>query len=118
MVQFGMAADPAVTRKWDASIKDDPVTQTNRVGLMTYAMTGAPNSRSTQLFINLKSNQFLDSQGFAPFAAVVEGMDVVEHINSEYLELPDQGAIKSQGNAYLEATFPRLDYIKKATIVK
>ncbi len=118
MVQFGMAADPAVTRKWDASIKDDPVTQTNRVGLMTYAMTGAPNSRSTQLFINLKSNQFLDSQGFAPFAAVVEGMDVVEHINSEYGEQPDQGAITSQGNAYLEAKFPRLDYIKTATIMK
>jgi peptidyl-prolyl cis-trans isomerase A (cyclophilin A) len=118
MVQFGIAANPAVTKKWDRPIQDDPVTQTNRVGAMTYAATGSPNSRSTQLFINLKSNQFLDSQGFAPFAMVVEGMEVVEHINSEYAERPDQGAMTAQGNAYLEAQFPRLDYIKTATIMK
>jgi cyclophilin family peptidyl-prolyl cis-trans isomerase len=76
-----------------------------------------PNSRSTQIFINYRSNQFLDSQGFAPFGRVVEGMEVVEKINAEYGEQPDQPEIQSRGNAYLQAQFPRLDYIRKASIV-
>ena len=115
VVQFGLAADPSLTKKWDKPIKDDPVTQTNRTGSVVFATAG-PNTRTTQLFINLKSNQFLDSQGFAPFGTVVEGMNVVQQIYPGYGENPDQDQITRRGNAYLNATFPKLDYIKTATI--
>jgi peptidyl-prolyl cis-trans isomerase A (cyclophilin A) len=116
VVQFGLAASPATTAKWSKAITDDPVTQTNRVGSIVYATAG-PNTRTTQLFINLRSNQMLDSQGFAPFGMVLDdGMTTVQQIYAGYGESPDQGKITSQGNAYLEAKFPKLDFIKKATI--
>ena len=116
VVQFGLAASPAVTKKWDKPIHDDPVSQTNRVGSIVYATAG-PNTRTTQLFINLRSNQMLDSQGFAPFGMVLDdGMNVVQQIYSGYGERPDQDAITHRGEAYLNASFPKLDYIKKATI--
>ena len=116
IVQFGMSGDPAMTKKWDKNITDDPVTQTNRVGSITFATAG-PNTRTTQLFINLNSNQMLDGQGFAPFGMVVEGMPVVESLNKEYGERPDQDSIRQRGNAYLNEQFPRLDYIKKAEVL-
>jgi len=116
VVQFGLAASPATTAKWSKAITDDPVTQTNRVGSIVYATAGR-NTRTTQLFINLRSNQMLDSQGFAPFGMVLDdGMTIVQQIYSGYGESPDQGKITSQGNAYLESKFPKLDYIKKASI--
>ncbi len=118
MAQFGMSPDPAVTRAWsNASIKDDPVTQSNKRGYVTFAKTSLPNSRTTQLFINFADNSGLDRQGFAPFGLVVSGMDVVDHIYSGYGEQPDQGAITTQGSAYLQKHFPKLDTIKSATIV-
>jgi len=114
VVQFGMAADPAVHAKWaNKTIPDDPVKQQNRAGTITFAKTNSPNSRTTQLFINLKDNLPLDSMGFAPFGRVVEGMDVVKRINAEYGEQPNQGMIALRGNAYLQEQFPRLDYIKQ-----
>ena len=116
VVQFGLAANPAVTKKWDVAITDDPVTQTNRTGALSFATMG-PGTRTTQIFINLKSNPSLDTQGFAPFAQVVEGMEIIEHLYGGYGEQPDQGAITSQGNAYVEKSFPNLDYIKTATIL-
>lgn len=116
VVQFGLAANPSVTKKWDKAIKDDPVTQTNRTGSLAFATMG-PNTRTAQIFINLGSNQSLDSQGFAPFAQVVEGMDVVKHLYAGYGERPDQEAITKQGNAYLNKNFPSLDYIRKAVIL-
>jgi len=116
VVQFGLAANPAVTKKWDVAIKDDPVTQTNRTGALSFATMG-PGTRTTQIFINLKSNAGLDTQGFAPFAQVIEGMEIVEHFYAGYGERPDQGAITAEGNAYLEKSFPDLDYIKTATIL-
>ena len=116
VVQFGLAASPAVTRKWDTKIPDDPVLRTNKLGSVVFATAG-PNTRTTQLFINLRSNQFLDNQGFAPFGEVVEGMDVVQKIYPGYGEAPDQEAITNQGNAYLKGKFPKLDYIKKATVL-
>jgi peptidyl-prolyl cis-trans isomerase A (cyclophilin A) len=119
MVQFGMNADPAVTRVWSgASMKDEPTKQGNKKGYVTFARTGAPNSRGTQLFINYKDNNFLDAQGFAAFGEVTKGMDIAEAINSQYAEKPNQGDITSQGNAYLNKEFPKLDYIKTATIGK
>ena len=119
MVQFGISGDPEMTRKVGSkNIKDDPVKQSNMPGMMTYAKTAAPNSRSTQLFINTGNNQFLDGQGFAPFARVIEGLDVVKNINAEYREKPNQMMIRTQGNEYLKKNFPNLDYIKKVTFVK
>jgi peptidyl-prolyl cis-trans isomerase A (cyclophilin A) len=117
MVQFGMNGDPTIQAPWrNANLQDDPVTQSNKRGMVTFAKTGAPNSRSTQVFINFKDNSFLDKQGFAPFGEVVSGMEAVDKINAEYREQPEQGLIQRQGNVYLTKEFPRLDYVKKATI--
>jgi peptidyl-prolyl cis-trans isomerase A (cyclophilin A) len=115
VAQFGLAASPSVTKKWDTAIKDDPVLQTNRVGSVVYATAG-PNTRTTQIFINLAGNQRLDSDGFAPFGMVIQGMEAVQKLYPGYGENPDQGEITARGNAYLTAQFPKLDYIRKATI--
>ena len=117
VVQWGMNGDPAVYTKWkDREIKDDKVTESNLKGFITFASRG-PDTRTCQLFINLEDNQRLDNLGFAPFGKVIEGMDVVEKINAEYGQSPNQSLIQEQGNEYLKAKFPKLDYIKKATIV-
>ena len=116
MAQFGLAGDPAVSKTWDVPIQDDPVKASNVRGALTFAATGAPNSRSTQLFINFGDNSRLDSQRFAPFGKVVSGMENVDQIYSGYGESPDQGRIEAEGNAYLDKEFPRLDYIKTARL--
>ncbi len=124
MVQFGINGDPAINARWvNNTIKDDPVKQSNKRGYITFATSG-PNSRTTQVFINFKDNAFLDNQGFAPFGQVVEGMDtVVDQLYSAYGDAPpsgegpDQGLLQNKGNAYLEAKFPRLDYVKTARVV-
>jgi len=117
VVQWGMNGDPAVYAKWkDREIKDDKVTQSNRKGMITFASRG-PNTRTCQLFINLADNQRLDDLGFAPFGKVVEGLDVVQKITSEYEDRPQQPLIQEEGNAYLKKEFPKMDYIKKATVV-
>ena len=123
MVQFGIHADPAVSAGWrSAMIKPDPVKQSNKRGYITYAMGGSPDTRTTQVFINFQDNSGLDQQGFAPFGEVTSGMNVVDKIYSGYGEGapsgrgPDQGRIQMEGNAYLTKAFPKMDYIKKATI--
>jgi len=117
IIQFGLTPDPAVNRVWqNANIKDDPVTQSNKPGYLTFATAG-PNTRTTQLFINFGNNTFLDNQGFAPFGQVTSGMDVVKNLYSGYGESPNQGAITSQGKAYIEKNFPKIDSIVSATIV-
>jgi cyclophilin family peptidyl-prolyl cis-trans isomerase len=119
MVQFGLYRDPKVQAAWrDANLLDDPVTQSNKRGFITFAMAPVPNSRTTQVFINFKDNAFLDKQGFAPFGQVISGMEVVDKINPEYGQEPEQGRIQLEGNAYLTKAFPRLDFVKKASIVK
>lgn len=117
MVQFGINGDPNVQDKWKKNLVDDPVKQSNKRGYMTFATAGE-HSRTTQVFINFKNNDFLDSQGFAPFAEVIEGMENVDAIYSGYLERPDQGAIQAEGNNYLERSFPKLDYVMQATVLK
>jgi peptidyl-prolyl cis-trans isomerase A (cyclophilin A) len=124
MVQFGINGDPAVNAKMrEARIKDDPVKQSNRRSYITYATSG-PNSRTSQVFINTKDNGGLDSQGFSPFGRVITGMNVVDALNGEYGDGPpagpgpNQSRIQAQGNAYLKAEFPNLDFVKKATIEK
>jgi peptidyl-prolyl cis-trans isomerase A (cyclophilin A) len=125
MAQFGINGDPAVTARWTGNtIQDDPVAGSNTRGTITFAMTQQPNSRGTQLFINLVDNVNLDASGFAPIGRVVEGMDVVDRLHAGYGEGaprgpgPDQAQIRSQGNAYLTQNFPDLDYIERATIVQ
>ena len=119
VVQFGIAADPAVSAMWrERTIQDDPVKESNVAGTLTYAMAG-PNTRTTQLFINLSDNRNLDGMGFAPIGKVVEGMDVVRSFNDQYQDAPTsrQMQIQSQGNAFLDGQFPGLDYITSATFV-
>lgn len=124
MVQFGINGNPDVNRAWKQSeIPDDPVTQSNRRGYLTFATAG-PNTRTTQLFINFQDNSAsLDTQGFAPIGRVVEGMSVVDSVYSGYGEGaprgtgPDQRFIQAGGNKYLRKDFPNLDYIKTATIM-
>jgi peptidyl-prolyl cis-trans isomerase A (cyclophilin A) len=124
MVQFGISGDPKISSVWRvAQLRDDPVKQSNRRGTITYAMAG-PNTRTTQVFINFGDNSPLDKQGFAPFGQVTSGMSVVDALYSGYGEGapggqgPDQGRIQQEGNAYLTKSFPRLDFVKKASIEK
>lgn len=119
MVQFGLAADPKMTAQYASrNLVDDPVRKSNQRGKITFAKTNAPNSRSTQVFINYGDNSRLDRMDFAPFGEVIAGMENVDAINSEYGEQPNQGTIRARGNAYLEENFPNLDYINKVTLVK
>ena len=117
VVQFGLSGSPTVSAKWrSAAIPDDPVTQRNQRGTLTFATAG-PNTRTSQLFINYGDNSRLDAMGFAPVGQVVQGMDVVDRIYARYGERPEQGRIEAEGNKYLAAQFPRLDSIIRATIV-
>src|SRR4029077_17162032 len=122
MVQFGINGNPDVTAAWEKTVlKDDPKTmQSNTRGFVTYGNTGRPNSRGTQIFINYKDNSFLDAQGFVPFGKVVEGMEVADMLSDEYGTKPQdaQFRISTEGNKFLLANFPKLDYIKTATVEK
>ena len=122
MAQFGINGDPNIAAVWrEANIPDDPVKQSNVRGNLSFATAG-PNTRTTQVFINFGDNAGLDGQGFSPFGKVVSGMKVVDSLYDGYGEGapdgqgPNQGQIQMEGNAYLERDFPKLDYIKKATI--
>ena len=117
VIQFGLNPNSAVDAAWSgAKIKDDPVTQSNRAGYLSFASAGA-NTRTTQIFINLGANARLDTMGFSPFGKVISGMDAVRKIYAGYGETPDQSAIASQGKAYLDKQFPKLDKILSAKIV-
>ena len=126
MVQFGIHADPAVSAVWrNARIGVDPVKEGSKPMRIVYAMGGTPDTRTTQVFINFVDNSAgLDKLGFAAFGDVTEGQDVVRKIFTGYGEGaprgkgPEQGRIQMEGNAYLNKEFPKLDYIKKATIEK
>jgi cyclophilin family peptidyl-prolyl cis-trans isomerase len=124
VVQFGISPNPAISQVWQtAKIEDDRVGESNRLGTVTFAMAG-PNTRTTQVFINLKNNDSLDGMGFAPFGKVIEGMDVVEKLYSGYGEGapmgngPDQERLQKEGKAYLQKDFPKLDHIVSAVILR
>ena len=120
MVQFGINGNPKISSVLrTAQLQDDPVKQSNMRGYITYAKTQAPNSRSTQVFINFGDNSRLDKDGFSPFGKVTKGMNIVESLYSQYGGNPSeaQAQIQMEGNAFLEKNYPKLDFIKTATIV-
>lgn len=124
MVQFGIHGSPLVSSLWkNARIPPDKVTQSNKKGFITFAMGATPDTRTTQVFINFRNNSNLDGMGFAPFGEVVSGIENVDKIYTGYGEGaprgkgPEQGRVQAEGNAYLNKSFPKMDYIKTATIV-
>jgi len=130
IAQFGLSGNPAVDQVWRSrGIDDEPVKHTNAHGTLTFAK-GGPNTRSTQLFFNLKDNSPLDSLGFAPIGEVVTGLSSIDSLYSGYgdatpksgtqlgKEGPVQDSIVAQGTAYLERGWPKLDFIKTARIVQ
>lgn len=116
--QFGLSGDPAQTRKWHTSIKDDPVNFSNKQCTLTFATAG-PNTRSSQLFFNFKDNAFLDSQGFSPIGMVTKGCNLLTelHPSPDGPGAPNQGSVTRRGDAYLDK-FPDLSVIKSATFMK
>jgi peptidyl-prolyl cis-trans isomerase A (cyclophilin A) len=118
MAQFGLNGDPAVQQVWQtAPLRDDPVTQKNVRGFVSFTNENRPQSRFTQIFINYADNSYLDKDGFAPFGQVISGMEIVDTLYAYGREKePDQRRILSGGNAYLKE-FPELDFVKKATLV-
>lgn len=123
VAQFGLSAYPPVNAAWSkATITDDPVTQSNKKYYLTFATAGA-NTRTTQIFINLADNARLDGMGFAAFAQVTDGMNVVDNLYAGYGEGapggggPDQSEIEKQGKPYLDKGWPKLDSIKIAKLV-
>jgi peptidyl-prolyl cis-trans isomerase A (cyclophilin A) len=118
VVQFGISPDPKVSAAWqNATIPDDPVKEHNVRGAVTFASAG-PDSRTTQLFINLGSNSRLDPIGFAPIGSVTGGMSVVDQLYSGYADAPTshQAEMQTEGNAWLDKNYPKLDSIKTARI--
>ena len=119
VAQFGLNGDPKKNAPWDSKmLPDDSVRHTNAKGTLTFAAMPMPNTRSHQLFFNLKDNPALDGMHFAPIGAVVEGQSVVDSLFSGYGDEPDQTSIGNLGNSYLDRAFPKLDAIKTARVVK
>ncbi len=125
ITQFGIAGIPDVAQVWEKEeIADDPVVESNKRGYMSYAMTG-PDTRTTQVYINMVDNVQLDKQGFAPIGFVVKGMEVVDKIYSGYDESSGGGMRRGKqqklfelGNAYLDKEFPLLDKLIQAEIIE
>jgi peptidyl-prolyl cis-trans isomerase A (cyclophilin A) len=124
LIQFGAPPSPAVAKAWaSAPIHDDPVKLHNVAGSLTFAM-GGPNTRTTQLFINLQDNTQYDGMGFAPIGKVTEGLDIVKSLYSGYGDMaemqghgPSQTRLAAEGKPYLDKDFPQLDSIKSATVI-
>jgi len=124
IVQFGIAGDPAIAQRWrDQRFPDDSVRHTDLRGVVAYAMTG-PDTRTTQIYINLRDNTQLDAQGFSPIGEVVRGMDVVDALYAGYGETSGggmrngkQAPMFEEGNAYLDRNYPKLDHLRRAVVV-
>lgn len=124
VIQFGLSGDPQINSLMNAMpIADDPVKQKNVRGMVSFAQAGK-GTRRTQIFVNMKDNRALDRDGFAPFGQVVEGMEVLEKLYSGYGEWSPPGSgpsatrIQTEGNAYLDSKFPRLDKLLKAVVLE
>jgi peptidyl-prolyl cis-trans isomerase A (cyclophilin A) len=118
VVQWGISGNPSVAQKWqNATIKDDPVNHSNDKGTITFATSG-PNTRTTQLFVNLVPNPGLDTQGFSPFGTVTSGFSVFNRLYSGYGDNFDQAALTQNGASWAHQNFPKLDWIKSARLVQ
>lgn len=125
VVQWGINGNPKINQHWsEISIQDDPPKVSNKTGTAVFAKLRQPDSRTTQVFINLHDNStMLDPQGFTPFGEVVQGMDVIQHLYAGYGDGPPRGKGPSQhliterGNQYLKENFPKLDYIETASVL-
>jgi peptidyl-prolyl cis-trans isomerase A (cyclophilin A) len=116
VTQWGISGDPKTNEKWqNKTIKDDPVKQSNAKGTITFATSG-PDSRTTQVFVNLGANSFLDSQGFSPFGTITSGMSVFKQLYSGYGDGTDQGEITQNGASWVRQNYPNLDWIKTARL--
>ncbi|NKB89125.1 MAG: hypothetical protein GKS06_12990 [Acidobacteria bacterium] len=123
--QFGLSGDPDVNRVWyDRTIPDDPQRHSSLRGVVSFAMLNEPDTRTTQIYVNLRDNPDYDEQGFMPFGRVVSGMDVVDAFYPGYGENAgggmrggNQGQILTEGNAHLDDDFPRLSKIVSARIL-
>ena len=121
VAMFGLSGEPEIAKAWIyAKIPNDKTrVQSNTKGRV--ALTQA-NGRATQTFIHLQDNVSMDSQ-VTPFGVVLSGLNVVEKLYAGYGETfptgkaPTMSHIVQGGNAYLEKQYPRMDYIKTATIV-
>ena len=117
IAQFGANDDPEWNKRADkVKIPDDPPRESNRRGTLVFA-ADAPNTRSHQLFFNLKDNPRLDTQGFVPIGRVVEGMSVLDAVYDDYGETPKYHLIATLGNKYLQRMFPKMDYIRTARVI-
>ncbi|MBZ5601862.1 MAG: peptidylprolyl isomerase [Acidobacteriia bacterium] len=123
IAQFGAHRDFKVHEKWrEFFILDDPPVEKNTRGMLSYAKSD-PNTRATEMFINLADNKSLDEERFVPFARVVQGMDVVDKLYAGYGDVRpagkyiDQTRVEGETNEYLVQRFPKLDYIKRALLV-
>jgi peptidyl-prolyl cis-trans isomerase A (cyclophilin A) len=115
VAQWGLHGNPAVQAKWEkATLKDEPVKKSNQLGLVAFSADGA-NSRSTQIYVNMKDNSSLDRQGFPPFGDVVSGIGIFTKLWPS-ADKPTQPQILKLGNLYLKRNFPQLDYVTKAVI--
>ena len=122
--QFGINGDPAIAKAWrNRTIADDPFVQTNVRGTVAFAFA-VPNGRTTQIFFNLGDNSPThDKEPFTPFGRVTTEMKIVDSFNAEHREGPGgiragkQDPFFDGGNAWLDKQFPRLDYIKRATVI-
>ena len=124
--QFGISGDPEIAQVWrNRTIPDDPRVESNVRGTVFFAFKEA-NGRTTQVVINLRDNsETFDKEPFVPIGSVMKGMDVADALYSEYGEQSGGGIrggkqdpLFKEGNQYLKANYPRLDYILKATIEK
>ncbi len=121
VVQWGINSAPGISKAWEnATIQDDRVLHSNTRGTITFAAASAPNTRTTQVFVNLADNANLDALGFAPFGEVTAGMKVIAKLYSGYDDKPtnQQQQMFDQGAAFLQANYPKLDRILTATILK
>ncbi|GAB3526405.1 peptidylprolyl isomerase [Photobacterium proteolyticum] len=90
MIQGGGMASGMVEKETRAPIKNEANNGlSNKVGTLAMARTMEPHSASSQFFINVNDNKFLDFKsetpdgwGYCVFAEVVEGMDVVNKIKA------------------------------------
>jgi peptidyl-prolyl cis-trans isomerase A (cyclophilin A) len=123
-IQFGINGDPAIAQAWRSrTIPDDPFRESNVRGTVAFAFA-VPNGRTTQVFFNLADNSPThDKEPFTPFGRVIRGMEIVDSFNGEHAEGPGgiraggQDPFFKGGNAWLDAQFPRLDYIRRAVVL-